>query len=49
MKSTTPYAAVGSSAKSFSPIQPVKNGKSDSQNSKCRLAHSTAPFTRCVA
>ena len=30
-------------AKWFSPIQPVTNGTSDSQNSRCRLAHRIAP------
>ena len=32
-------------AKWFSPIQPVTNGTSDSQNSRCRLAHRTPPLT----
>ena len=35
-------------ANSFSPIQPVTNGVSDSQNSRCRLAQSTAPLIRGV-
>ena len=39
-------AAVGSGAKWFSPIQAVANGNSDSQNSRCRFAHSTPPLTR---
>ena len=29
----------------FSPIHPVANGNSDSQNSRCRLAQSIAPVT----
>ena len=38
--------AVGSGAKWFSPIQPVANGTSDSQNSRCRFAQRILPFTR---
>ena len=45
---TTPYSAVGTGANSFSPIQPVTNGVSDSQKSRCRFAHSTAPSIRVV-
>ena len=36
----------GKPAMSFSPIQPVANGISDSQNSRCMLAQRIAPFTR---
>jgi hypothetical protein len=32
----------------FSPIHAVTNGTSDSQNSRCRLAHRIAPVTRWV-
>ena len=32
-------------AKWFSPIQPVANGKSESQNRKCKFAQRTAPET----
>ena len=45
ISSTTPYSAVGQAAKWFSPIQPVAKGISESQNSRCRLAHSTPPDT----
>ena len=44
MSSTTPYSAVGAEAKWFSPIQPVTNGTSESQKSRCRLAHRTPPL-----
>ena len=41
-------ARSAAAAKWFSPIQPVQNGNSDSQNSSRRLAHSTRPST-CAA
>ena len=48
MSSTTPYTAVGVGAKLFSPIQPVANGTSESQKSRCMLAQRTPPVTRSV-
>ena len=45
----SPYTNTGHRAKWFSPIHPVVNGSSDSQNSRCRLAHNTTPFTRPAA
>ena len=44
-----PYRADGAAAKWFSPIQPVANGTSDSQNNRCRLAHRIGPVTRLHA
>ena len=47
---TRPYSAEGIGAKWFSPMKPVANGNSESQNNRCRLLHSTAPdtaFTVC--
>jgi hypothetical protein len=43
MSSTNPYAAAGNVVKWFSPIQPVVNGMSESQKSRCRFAHSIEP------
>ena len=48
-RSTAPYSAVGRGAKWFSPIQPVMNGVSDSQNRRCRFAHITLPLIRSAA
>ena len=42
------YAAVGSASR-CPPIHAVPNGNSDSQNSRCRLAHRTRPLMRSVA
>ena len=44
--STHPYTAVGTDANSFSPIQAVANGTSDSQNSRCVFAHMIRPLIR---
>jgi len=43
--STTPYSAPGTESKGCSPAQAVTYGISDIQNSRCRLAHNTAPST----
>ena len=40
---------IGSGAKWFSPIQPVTNGTSDSQNRRCRFAQSIEPSTCSTA
>ena len=42
----TPYTAVGTGAKWFSPIQPVAKGINESQNSRCMLAHSIMPLEK---
>ncbi len=36
----------GTVSNSVSPIQPVTKGKSDSQKSRCMLAHKIFPLTR---
>src|SRR5438445_8641256 len=46
---TQPYMAVGSGASPLSPIQRVAKGTSDSQNRRCRFAHSTSPLIAVVA
>ena len=48
MSKTAPYTAVGVEAKPPSPIRPAANGTSESQNSRCMLAHNTPPVTRSV-
>ena len=42
---TEPKTAVGTGAEWFSPIQPVTNGKSDSQKRRWRFAQSVRPWT----
>ena len=46
---TKPYAATVIGAKWFSSIQPVVNGMSESQKSRCMFAHNTSPLTLRVA
>ena len=43
---TMPYEATGAVARSASAIHAVANGTSDSQNSRCMFAQSTAPLMR---